>query len=194
MFFLLAITLSIAAPFFDVPSLKESGALKYYSSLFIAERPKDGVIKIHGGTLFDYVFVFDRSWNGKQRTTFVLQQYMEGLLTLIEEFENSSSDDLTIKGTSYIINQRTAERVGFSVTDIDYIQKLSLMYNYFSVTLSHSIAKGKLSFPKISETKTFEAKLSELRERKEYIRTMHSKLSRTSLDRIPESTIIPESL
>ena len=41
------------------------------------------MIKIHGGTLFDYVFVIDQKMNGKQRTNFIIQQYLEGLLNLI---------------------------------------------------------------------------------------------------------------
>src|SRR5690606_19696192 len=65
--FAFAITLSIIAPFFDTPSLRKSGNLIYHSPLFISEKPKNGVVKIHGGTLFDYVFVIDRNMNGKQR-------------------------------------------------------------------------------------------------------------------------------
>jgi hypothetical protein len=39
----------------------------YYSPLFITEKPKDGLIKIHGGTLFDYYFVIEKKneWKTK---------------------------------------------------------------------------------------------------------------------------------
>ena len=50
----------IIAPFFDVPSLIENGQLKYYSLFLLAEQEKDGIITIHGGTLFDYYFVFQK--------------------------------------------------------------------------------------------------------------------------------------
>lgn len=173
------ITLSIIAPFFDTPSLKKSGALVYHSPLFLSEKPKKGMIKIHGGTLFDYVFVIDRNLNGKQRTKFILQQYLEGLLQLIEEHEHTHSGDLKIRGTSYIINERTVKRIGFKVVETDGIQSVILLYNYFNLLIANSIAKGKLSFPNMNEIKTFETTLENLIERKDFIRDMNEKLKGT---------------
>jgi len=106
-----AITLSIIAPFFDMLSLKKNGRMIYYSPLFITEKPKNGLIKIHGGTLFDYYFVIDKKMNGKQRTNFIIQQYLDGLLHLIEKYKDDKK--IKIRGTSYIINERTAEKIGF---------------------------------------------------------------------------------
>ncbi len=176
-----SITLSIIAPFFDTPSLKKSGGLIYHSPLFISEKPRKGMIKIHGGTLFDYVFVIDRSMNGKQRTKFILQQYLEGLLGLIEKYENSQPQDMKIRGTSYIINERTAKRIGFKVVETDGIQTLILIYNYINLLISNSIAKGKLSFPNLKEIKTFETSLKDLVDRKDFIRNMNEKLKRTTV-------------
>ena len=175
-FLIFPITLSIIAPFFDTPALKKSGKLMYHSSLFLSEKPKDGLIKIHGGTLFDYVFVLDRKMNGRQRTNIILQQYLEGLLSLIDEHDKTQN--MKISGTSYIINKRTAERVGFTVTKTDTIQKFILMFNYFNVLITYSIAKGKLSFPKLNRTMTFEANLNVLIERKTFIRQLNEKLTR----------------
>jgi len=171
-----SITLSIIAPFFDTPALKKSGNLIYYSPLFLSEKPKKGVIKIHGGTLFDYVFVIDRRMSGKQRTNLIVQQYLEGLLNLIEENENGKPENVRIRGTSYIINARTAQRIGFRIVPTDYIQKVILTYNYFNLLISYSIAKGKLSFPKLRETKTFETNLNELVRRKGVISSLNKKL------------------
>ncbi|WP_241507317.1 hypothetical protein [Aquimarina sediminis] len=178
------ITLSIIAPFFDTPSLKKSGGLRYHSSLFLSEKPKSGMIKIHGGSLFDYVFVIDQKMNGKQRVNFIIQQYLEGLLNLIEENENNKTENIKIRGTSYIINDRTAQRIGFTVIKTDYIQKVILLYNYFNVLLTYSIAKGKLLFPKLSQTKTFEAELHELVARKDFIRNLNEKLKNTITNKI----------
>ncbi len=174
------ITISIIAPFFDTPSLKNSGKLVYHSPLFLSERLNNGVIKIHGGTLFDYFFIIDQKMNGKQRTNFIIQQYLEGLLNFIEENEKNKSENIKIRGTSYIINGRTAQRIGFKVIKTDYIQKLILIYNYFNVLITYSIAKGKLSFPSLKETKTFETKLNELVERKDFIRNLNEKLKSTT--------------
>ena len=172
----LPIALSIIAPFFDTPSLKKSGGLIYYSALFLTEKPKNGLIKIHGGTLFDYVFVLDLKMNGKQRTNCIIQQYLEGLLNLIEEKQNSNYQNIKIRGTSYIISDRTAQRIGFKIIKTDYIQRLLLIYNYFNILITYSIAKGKLSFPKLKETKTFETTLNELVDRKDFISSLNDKL------------------
>ncbi len=84
--------------------------------------------------------------------------------------------NLKLRGTSYIINESTAERIGFTITKTDFVQKMIITYNYFNILISSSIAKDKLSFPNLNDTKTFEATLIDLVERKEYIRNLNSKL------------------
>ncbi|MEP2024921.1 MAG: hypothetical protein ABJH98_05965 [Reichenbachiella sp.] len=170
-----SLVLSIIAPFIDMPSAKQSGKLRYHSLLFISEKPSNGVIKIHGGTLFDYVFVIDKNLNGKQRTNLIIQQYLDGLLNLIQA-KDDKTENIKVRGTSYIINKRTAERIGFKVTGTDYIQKLILTYNYFNILITYSIAKGKLSFPKLTDTKTFETSMNDLVKRKAYISSLNEKL------------------
>jgi hypothetical protein len=178
-----SIVLSIIAPFFDTPSLKKSGAITYHSLLFLSEKPKNGVLIIHGGTLFDYVFVLDKKMNGTLRTKFILQQYLQGLLNLIEQYEINENGNLKVRGTSYIINESTAKRIGFTINKTDFVQKMILTYNYFNILISASIAKDKLSFPNLNDTKTFEATLIDLVERKEYIRNLNSKLKSTIANR-----------
>ena len=172
-----AITLSIIAPFFDMPSLKKSGRIIYYSPLFLTENPKNGLSKIHGGTLFDYYFVIDRKMNGKQRTDFIIQQYLNGLLLFIEEHKNNKR--MKIRGTSYIINERTAEKIGFKIIQTDILQKIILTYNYFNIMISNSIAKNKLAFPNLNKIRTFEADISQLLERKEYIEKLNKSIKST---------------
>ena len=172
-----SITLSIIAPFFDMHSLKKNGRVIYYSPLFITEKPKNGLIKIHDGTLFDYYFVIDKKMNGKQRTNFIIQQYLDGLLLLIEKYKNDTK--IKIRGTSYIINKSTAEKIGFEIVETDILQRIILIYNYFNILISNSIAKNKLSFPKLNKTKTFDANMSQLLERKEYIKKLNKSLKST---------------
>ena len=176
------ITLSIIAPFFDMPSLKKSGRMIYYSPLFITEKPKDGLIKIHGGTLFDYYFVIEKKMNGKQRTDFIIQQYLEGLLNLIEKYERDKN--MKISGTSYIINKRTAEKIGFEIINTDILQRLILTYNYFNILISNSIAKNKLTFPNLNKTETFESNIRQLLERKEYIEKLNKSLKSTIANKV----------
>lgn len=171
-----SIVLSIVAPFFDVPSLIKSGKMNYYSPLFLSEKPKNGIIKIHGGTLFDYVFVIDEKMNGKQRKILIIQQYLSGLLLLIEEYRDNKQ--LKIRGTSYIINEKTAEKIGFKLIETNTIQKAILIFNFFNIMISKSIANKKLSFPNLSKTRTFEAEISQLIENKRYIEKLNESLKR----------------
>lgn len=174
--FLVPVTLTIVAPFIDVPGMKKKGKLIYYSSLFLTEKPENGILKIHGGSLFDYVFVIENKFSGRQRVNLIIQEYLQGLLKLIEIFENTDSQELKIRGTSYIINERTAERVGFKVVQTDAIQKLILMYNYFNILIMYSIAKGRLSFPPLGSIITYEADLGDLVKQKASLRSLNEKL------------------
>ncbi|MFB9052646.1 hypothetical protein ACFFVB_06090 [Formosa undariae] len=170
-----SILLSILAPFLDVPAMKASGKLKYHAPLFLSEAPKDGIVTIHGGTLFDYVFVINKKLNSQQRTHFILQNHIQGLLHLIETAKHQDPN-LKIRGTSYIINARTANKLGFRVQKLDFIQTVILRFNYFNLLISHSIAKNKLSFPSLKNTRTFETTLQELTARKSYMELLNQKL------------------
>jgi hypothetical protein len=176
------ITLSIIAPFYDIPALKKKGKLIYYSSLFITEKEEKGIIKIHGGSLFDYVFVIDKSLSGKQRTNFVLQKYLEGLLNLIKACEENHNTFVKIKGTSYVINARTAEKIGLKIIKTDFTQKLILTFNYVNILIS--IAKRKISFPKLTNIKTFESNIVELIKRKEFIEGLNDKLKNAIANKV----------
>ncbi len=180
------IGLSIIAPFFDMPSLKKSEKIIYYSSLFIAEKSKNGTLKIHGGTLFDYYYVLDKHMKAKERTNFILQQYVEGLLRLMADYK--TDEKLIIRGTSYIINKRTAKKIGFEIRETDSLQKIILYYNYFNILISNSIAKKKLCFPNLNNTKTFEAHIGQLLEKKEYIEKLNVSLTR-AITHASESSI-----
>ncbi len=120
--------------------------------------------------------MIDKNIKEKKRVNFILQQYLQGLLNLIEEYETKKADELIIRGTTYIINDRTASRIGFQIRKTDHIQKLILIYNYFNILLTYSIAQGKLSFPKLSDTKTYETSIGNLIARKEYLKNLNEKL------------------
>ncbi|SFU18873.1 hypothetical protein SAMN04489724_0052 [Algoriphagus locisalis] len=175
------IILSVVAPFFDVPALKKSGDLVYYSPLFLAEKAKKEKITIHGGTLFDYVFVIDRSLNGRERRNLIMEQYLEGLVHLIDHLQKDNPENLTIRGTSYILNKRTAKKIGFQVVQTDFLQKVILIYNYFNLVCANSLAKGKLTFPKLGEIQTFEARLYNLMERRDFINSLNLKLKQRQM-------------
>jgi hypothetical protein len=176
--FFIALTLSLMAPFFDTPALKRRGRLIYYSPLFITEKENDGVIKVHGGTLFDYVFVIDRRLNGKQRTNQVLIGYLDGILNLLEQHRDRDLSEYRIKGTSYIINERTAARVGLEKVDTSFVQMVILVYNYANLTASYSISRARLSFPRISQISTFAGNLSDIEANTDYLIRLRERLAK----------------
>jgi hypothetical protein len=170
------ITLSIIAPFFDTPALKRSGKLIYYSPLFLAEKESNGLIIVHGGTLFDYVFVIDRQLSGRQRTNFIIKSYLEGILNLIEAHEQKKNTVPLIRGTTYFLNERTAGRIGMVKVKTDILQQLIMIFNYVNLLVTNSIAKKRLSFPNVSTIKTYQVALRELIKRKKIIEGLHEKL------------------
>ena len=176
-FLIAALVLSIIAPFFDVPAMVNRGKLTYHSPLFLAERQVNQVITIHGGTLFDYVFVLHRGMTGKQRNRYIMQQYIAGLLSLIERHGNRVDRDTIVRGTSYFVNNRTLAKLGFEIKKTDGMQKLILMLNAVNLFISYSIAKNKLAFPKLNQTKTVEIKLSTLTKKKGYLEELNRKVA-----------------
>jgi hypothetical protein len=170
------LVLSVIAPFFDVPAGRKSGQLTYHSLLFLAEKPQNGLVKIHGGTFFDYVFVLERRMSGTQRTNLILQQYLQGLLHFLEDCEKKGMDHLSLRGTSYVLNERTLKKLGFVIVRPDWIQHLILTYNYINLALSNSIAKNKIALPNLSQTRTFEANIHQLSARKAFIENLNERL------------------
>ncbi len=168
-FIVFSITISIIAPFFDTPSLIKSGKLTYFSPLFLAEKERSGIINIHGGTLFDYVFVLDKKWSGQQRTKIILSCYVDGLLKMINHYQDVQSENLKIKGTSYILNERTANKIGLVKTRTSVVQTFILLLNYVLLTISYSISKARLSFPNVFKINTYEGNFEDIVKRKGYL-------------------------
>jgi hypothetical protein len=173
---LIPIAMLIAAPFFDLPSGKKNGSFIYYSPFLITEPKKDGLIVFHGGTLFDYYFTLTPDLEGRERTRFVLYGFVSGFIRFISDHENEKNKDVRIRGTSYIINPRTASRFGLKPVQKDFLQILILLFNYIPITLSNSFLKQKLSFPKISNVQTYEGNFAQLTARKDELLRLERRL------------------
>lgn len=86
---------------------------------------------------------------------------------------------MKIRGTSYIINERTSEKIGFKIVETNILQKIILTYNCFHILIWNPIAKNELSLPNLKKTRTFEANTCQLLERKEYIEKLNKSLNST---------------
>nr|WP_297349801.1 hypothetical protein [uncultured Glaciecola sp.] len=165
-------TLQILAPFFDVPQMVKNGNLIYFSPLFLVEKESKGAMVLHGGTLFDYHFTINKAWSSKRKTNYVIQQYLLGLLHLVE----NKPDDLILTGTSYVLNTKTAERLGFKKIPSLALQRLILMLNAINLTVSASKIKGRLVVPPISRTNSYSATVKDIKANADFIRALIKRL------------------
>jgi hypothetical protein len=170
------ITLSIVAPFIDVPSGIKNGSLNYYSPLLIGETVKNGILKLHAGTLFDYYYVFSKKTSHSERKKQAFKGYIEGLVNLIELYETTRPNPIKIKATSYIINSRTAKKIGLRKVKTNLLGRFILYFNYFNLLCSLSLMNGKLSFPKLNNVRSFEGELDELIGKKDYFLALNNRL------------------
>lgn len=173
---IIPLVISVIAPFYDVPTMYRKGRILYHSTLFLSEKPRNEILKIHGGTLFDYWFVINRNSSGYERRKFIINQFLSGLLHLIEKYENEGKDHFKVEGTTYILNKRTAERIGFRVQKPDVIDSLILFFNYFNILITSTISNAKLSFPRIKNIYTFETSFKELKENRQLIEQLKNNL------------------
>ncbi len=174
--------ITFLAPFVDTPGLVKQGKLVYYSPLLLGQPGKHS-IRVHGGTLFDYCFVLTRNDNPAMRSRKVLLAYVQGLKQLIALHADEPS--MTVIGTSYIINTRTANKVGFKEVPKEGIQVVLLAMNYLVLTASFSMVKGKLTFPKLSQVRTYKATIDDLRHHLHFINHIERKLNQFSSDSSP---------
>lgn len=168
------------ASFVDVPGGVKSGQLKHFSPLFLASKERKNVVVIHGGTLFDYYFTLHTISSGAERRKVIMVSQLSGLLQLINQYEAEGRSEVIIKGTSYIINRRTADKIGFTTTGPDAVQMIIMMLNYLPIMLCYSYAKGKISFPNLLNASTFYAPVKNLSANKEMLIHLIRRLSRTS--------------
>lgn len=165
LFLFFPLLLSFAAPFIDVPMGVQQKKLDYLSPLCLLEPQKEKLI-LHGGTLFDYLFVLHKKIPVEKRKKIILQNFAEGLLYLIE----TEKENKNIEATTYILNERIAKKMGFSIHPANPVQKLILCYNYLLLLATKSYAAGQLSFPKLSATKTYTSDINSLKKNKDFLK------------------------
>lgn len=173
-FVVFAIVLSLIAPFFDVPSLVRAGKLRYCSPFLLCEAEKNGKVILHAGTLFDFYFMFPKEMSARDRKRLVLSGMIDGLIHLIEHYEERCNVDLTVRTTSYILNERNAANLGLEKQPTDALQMLILYYNYFNLTASFSLLNRRLRFPPVKSVQTFEGSMAKLIERKPYLEKLRA--------------------
>jgi hypothetical protein len=177
-FFFVSILLSIVAPFFDVPNMIRSGKMHYCSPFLLCEAERNHKIVLHAGTLFDFFFVFPKEMSAGERQRMAQSGIVEGLINLIELHEMLDRPELRVQTTSYILNERSASKLGLEKQPTDASKKLLLYFNYFNLTASYSLLHRRLRFPAVKSVQTFEGSMAMLIERKPYLETLKNRLER----------------
>lgn len=179
---LAAVWIMVCAPFIDVPTGARSGKLWYWSALLIAERPRDGRMRLHGATLFDYAFILDRRTSRPVRRQRILSGYMGGLRALIDAFQSGEIDDVLLTGTTHIAGPRTLSRLGFETRPLEPVQTVLLIMNFPLLFLAESFANGRLVIPRVGRIRSFECRVSELARRRDRIGRVLAHLQRSMID------------
>ncbi|GAA0810918.1 hypothetical protein GCM10009111_02630 [Colwellia asteriadis] len=78
--------------------------------------------------------------------------------------------------TSYIINPRTANKLGLQRQKTDFIQLFILYFNFVNLTCAMSLLKGKFTLPNLKQVYTFEGELDALIANKAYLQGLQKRL------------------
>ena len=163
-----------ATPFFTLV-----GLYKYYSPMLLGYMANDSQIDLHSGGSFDYLFVMRKYKSGIEMRNRLLIFHLEGLIYIIRQIENNSiSEKVNIVGTSYFFNNRTLYKMGFEVENPSLFYRVNLIANFIDLFWMYSLSQGKLSIPKIWNTKNAKITGSKLIESKKMIEDLYEKLKR----------------
>ena len=156
------------------PLLRLSGLLNYYSPMLLVIKSKTQEWELHNGTTFDYILNMKWKQRGRNASKFIMINYLNGLLKIINEIEEKKSkDEITILGISYIINKKTAERLGFTVEKPSIFRRILFLIDYFTLFLMYSFSQGKVAFPNILKVKKMKISGSKLvASKQQIIRTL----------------------
>ena len=167
-----------ATPFFTLVAI-----YKYYSPMLLGYMANDNQIDLHSGGSFDYLFVMRKYKSGIEMRNRLLIFHLEGLIYIIRQIENNSiSEKVNIVGTSYFFNNRTLYKMGFEVENPSLFYRLNLIANFIDLFWMYSLSQGKLSIPKIWNTKNAKISGAKLIESKKMIEELYEKLNRNTTD------------
>ena len=107
----------------------------------------------------------------------LLGHYFKALLTIIDRIENNQlSEEVKIVGHSYFFNERTAEKLGFTIGKAGSFWIINSILQFVELSHLYSFSQCKWAFPKFWKVKRAEITGSDLVKKKEILTGLVSKL------------------
>jgi hypothetical protein len=174
------LVIPILAPFLNfatVPLFRLTGYFKYLNPYVISTVQNDKQYDLHNVFTFDYFVNFTWADRGKYAQRTLLGHYFKALLEIIERIENKQlSPDVKIVGHSYFFNDRTAEKLGFTISNASAFWKFNSVIQFVELTYLYSFSQGKWAIPKFWKVKRAEITGSELLRKKEMLEALVLKI------------------
>ena len=165
--------LPILAPFLNlvtVPFFRLVGYFKYLNPYVISTVQTDKKYDLHNVFTFDYLVNFKWADRGKKTQKTLLVHYFKALVTIIERIENNElSPEVEIVGHSYFFSDRTAEKLGFTVSEAGFFWIVNSSLQFIELTYLYSFSQGKWVMPKFWKVRRAAITGSDLVKKKEVI-------------------------
>ena len=156
----------------------------YYSPMVVSFGNNKKFIDLHNGTSFDYLLEMSKIKPGIRWKNKMLFFYLNALLEIILQIENGSLSSTTvIRGSSYFLSRRSAEKLGFKINTTSIMEKFNIALNYVDLIWMYSLTNGKLTFPNLTRITTVRITGSELVNRKNRIQELVNRLDERKASR-----------
>lgn len=174
--------LPILAPIFNlvsVPFFRLIGYYKYLTPLVLSTVQTDKEYDLHNVFTFDYLVNFKWADRGKKVQKMLLQHYFKALLVIIERIETGQlPPTVTIVGHSYFFNDRTAQKLGFTVSKASSFWVINSCLQFIELTYLYSFSQGKWAFPKFWKVQRAEISGTDLLAKKHFLKGLVKKLGK----------------
>lgn len=173
--------LPFLAPFLNlvsVPFFRLIGYFKYLTPLVLSTVQTQAQYDLHNVFTFDYLVNFKWADRGKKAQKTLLQHYFKALLVIIERMENGQlSPEVNIVGHSYFFSDRTAEKLGFTISKASSFWVINSALQFIELSYLYSFSQGKWAMPKFWKVRRAEISGTDLLTKKEFLQGLVNKLA-----------------